>query len=390
MPKRKICFVTGSRADYGLLHWLMKAVAADEDLELQLIVTGSHLNSHYGETVREIERDGFTIDARVPILVDDDDTRIATAQAMARALDGVARELARLAPDFTVVLGDRYEILAAVEAAVVLDIPVIHIHGGEITEGAMDDAFRHAITKLAYFHLVAAEPYRERIIQMGEHPDRVVVVGAAGVESVRRFEPLGESDIVHLLGPSRTDPLFLVTYHPVTAAGMTGNRGIEELVAALSRFQDARIVITGVNADPGHEYIKTTLGEFARANCDRVTLHESLGMRRYLSVMSRASAVIGNSSSGILEAPALGIPTVDIGSRQSGRIKAQSVVECGETAPDIAAAIQKAMSPEFRAMASSQTHPYGDGKTSERMLAAIRSVCAQSIVPKHFHDLAIR
>jgi UDP-hydrolysing UDP-N-acetyl-D-glucosamine 2-epimerase len=384
--QRSFCVITGSRADYGLLYWLLKEIAADPDLRLRLIVTGAHLSTRYGETVREIERDGFAIDARIPIL-DDGDSRLATVVSMGRALSGIAEALEAMSPDFVIVLGDRYEMLAAAEAAFVLGIPLAHIHGGEITEGALDDGFRHAITKLADIHFVAAEAYRRRVIQMGENPDRVIVVGGLGVEYVRRMDTLSVADLDHILGLPLRDPLFLVTYHPVTKN--IESDGIGALIAALETFRSARVVITGVNADPGNQVIRSTLEKFASEHPDRVSLHASLGIRAYLNVMRRAAAVIGNSSSGIIEAPALGVPTIDIGLRQSGRIKAASVIRCPAATPDIVTALRMAMTPSFLADAQSQVCPYGDGRASERITATLKSLPSDLIVPKQFYDLAV-
>lgn len=382
---RKICVVTGSRADYGLLQWLMRAIADDAELTLQLVVTGAHLSTRFGATVQEIERDGFAIDARVPIL-DDDDSRVATAIAMSRALQGIALELARLRPDFVVVLGDRYEILAAAEAAVVLGVPLAHIHGGELTEGALDDSFRHAITKFATVHFVAAEAYRTRVIQMGEDPARVHVVGALGVEGARRIAPLGADELDRLVRVPLSGPTFLVTYHPVTVGAAEPQAAVGVLIEALMAHPEARIVVTGVNADHGNRGIRAAFESFAAAHPDRVTLHDSLGARAYLSLMRKVQVVIGNSSSAVIEAPALGVPAVDIGTRQAGRIKPASVLTCGETTAEILKAIATAMSPEFRRQAGDDRERFGDGHVSERIVAILKSLDA---VPssKRFHDL---
>jgi UDP-hydrolysing UDP-N-acetyl-D-glucosamine 2-epimerase len=384
---RRVSVVTGSRADYGLLAGLMRELRDDPAFALQTVVTGAHLSPKFGLTVREIEADGFAIDARVDLGLDSD-ARAAIAAATGRGLAGLARALADLAPDIVVVLGDRYEIFAAAAAALILGIPVAHIHGGEITEGAMDDSIRHAVTKMASLHFAAAEPYARRIAQMGEDPARVFAVGALGVEAALSPTMLPADELERDLGLALREPTLLVTYHPVTLRKDAETIAIDALLAALDRFTDARIVITGVNADPGHTAVTSHLNDYARTHARRATLHASLGQRRYLSVMRRAAAVIGNSSSGIIEAPALGIPTVNIGDRQKGRLKATSVIDCGETTDDIARAIERAIDPQFRAKNAGQMLPYGGGGTAAKIAAVLKAADLNRLKNKTFHDLA--
>ncbi|MCC7015878.1 MAG: UDP-N-acetylglucosamine 2-epimerase (hydrolyzing) [Rhodospirillales bacterium] len=386
MNARRIVVVTGSRADYGLLSALMREVRSDPALELQVIATGAHLSPKFGLTVREIEADGFDVDARVDIGLASDE-RPALAAATGRALAGLASALDRIAPDVAVVLGDRYEMLAAASAALILDLPVAHIHGGEITEGAMDDSIRHAITKMASVHFAAAEPYARRIVQMGEPPERVFAVGALGVDAARALVPLDSATLDRDLGLPLRDPTLLVAYHPETAGADGGARGIAALLAALERLPEARVVVTGVNADPGREAIAGRLADYAARRRDRVTLHDSLGQRRYLSVMRRAAAVIGNSSSGVIEAPALGVPTVDIGARQQGRLKARSVIGAEENADAIAAALARALDPAFRAGFAGQALPYGGGGVAKKIAAILKSADLARLRRKRFHDL---
>ncbi|MBM3565822.1 MAG: UDP-N-acetylglucosamine 2-epimerase (hydrolyzing) [Alphaproteobacteria bacterium] len=383
---RKICVVTGSRADYGLLAPLMREIGNDESFRLQILATGSHFDPRLGTTAKEIESDGFSIDARVDLSLSEDTPR-AIAEATGKAAMEMARELDRLKPDLTVVLGDRYESLAAAQAAFLSGVSVAHIHGGEVTEGAMDDAIRHAITKLSHLHFAAAEPYARRIIQMGESPDRVFSVGALGVEAALALNPIPPGELDRDLGLALRNPTLLITYHPVTLRQDDEGATVDALCKALDLFDRARIVITGVNADPGREIVATRLATYTASRADRATLHASLGQRRYLSVMRRATAVIGNSSSGIIEAPALGIPTVNIGSRQQGRLKARSVIDCGENAGDIHAAIARAIDPAFRIGLAGQSLPYGGGGTAAKIAAVLKGAAFDQLRLKPFYDL---
>lgn len=383
---RRICVVTGARADYGLLSSLMREIRGDETLELVTIATGAHLLPEFGLTVREIEADGFSVDARVDIGLAADDP-LEAARATGRGVVGIAEALSRLAPNAVVLLGDRYEILAAAVAAFVLGLPIAHIHGGEITEGAMDDSIRHAVTKLAHLHFAAAEPYATRILQMGETPNRVFNVGALGVDAALALRPLSRAEMDRDLGLPLRDPVLLVTYHPVTLRDSDERAAVDAMVAALDTVAEARVVITGVNADPGRTVVARRLADYAARHPRRVSLHESLGQRRYLSVMREAAAVVGNSSSGVIEAPALGVPTVNIGARQKGRLKAPSVIDCGETANEIAGAIARVMEPAFRRRIADQHLPYGGGGTARKIAAVLKSVDLGRLKYKIFRDL---
>lgn len=384
--RRRIAVVTGSRADYGLLSWLMKDIKADPALELVVIATGMHLSAHFGGTIAEIRAEGFEPVA-VPCLEEGDD-RLAMARSTAHAVAGLAEALATARPDVVVVLGDRFEILAAAQAALLLGLPLAHLHGGELTEGAVDESIRHAITKMASLHFAAAEPYARRIRQMGEPPDRVFAVGAPGVDAVRRLDPLSDAQLDRDLGLALAQPLFLVTYHPLTLRTSDEGPAVDALTHALDRFPDARIVVTGVNADAGHKVVAEKLAAWVAANSRRASLHASLGQRRYLSVMAKADCVIGNSSSGLIEAPAAGVPTVNIGDRQKGRLGAASVVDCGERADDIRAAIEKAIDPAFRRSFAGIRPPYGGGDVSGRILGVLKTVELSALARKSFHDLA--
>ncbi len=385
MPRR-ICVFTGSRADYGLLYWLMKEIEADPRLTLQLLVSGSHLAPQFGETRRQIEADGFAIDAAVDMQLTDD-APVAIASSMALALKGCAEALDRLGPDLLVVLGDRYEALAAAEAAMLLRIPIAHIHGGEATEGAIDDAMRHAITKMAHLHFAAAEAYRQRIIQLGEQPDRVFTVGAPGLDHVVRTELLGRTDIESRLGFRWRDRNLLVTYHPVTIERASPAASVRRLCEALDHFPDLGIVLTKSNADTGGREINEQIDLYAAAHPGRVVAATSLGQQLYLSVMAQAEAVVGNSSSGIIEAPALGKPTVNIGTRQQGRVRAPSVIDCADETQAIVAAIERALSPQMLDLAARRVSPYGGGGASARIKNTLATVDLDHLLLKSFYTL---
>lgn len=387
MSKRRICIITGSRADYGLLSGVMRLISQDDALQLQIIVTGAHLESRLGLTINEIQADGFSPDASIPIDLSDD-TSVSVAEAVGQATKELASALAKLSPHIVVLLGDRYETLAAATASVILGIPVAHIHGGETTEGAMDELFRHAITKLSHLHFAAAELYAKRIIQMGEAAERVYVVGAPGVDAVlTATQSISQMD-THISNLGLFDPTFLVTYHPVTIRdGDTDDvKAISSLLAALDRFQEARILITGVNADPGREQIVRHLAEYADKYPKRVSLHNSLGQKRYLAVMRQSAVVIGNSSSGIVEAPAIGVPTVNIGDRQKGRLKAASIIDCDENTDAISKAISLALDPSFCKSICDQSLPYGGRDAARKIVAILRGCDVTKLRRKTFVD----
>jgi UDP-hydrolysing UDP-N-acetyl-D-glucosamine 2-epimerase len=384
MSSRRIAVVTGSRAEYGLLAGLMGLLAADPRVELQVVVTGMHLEPRFGDTVKAIERDGFAIAARVPIL-EDGDSELATACSVGRAVIGLAEAFERLKPSMVVVLGDRTEILGAAQAAMLLRIPLAHIHGGEATEGAVDDMVRHAITKMAQLHFVAADAYARRVIQMGEDPARVHMTGAPGLDALRTLRRKSRAELGDELGfDLGPGPLLLVTYHPVTMDPTASVAGIEALLRALETFPQARIIITGVNSDAGRDAVAERIAAFAAGRVN-VLVRDSLGQVNYLSAMAMAAAIVGNSSSGIIEAPALGVPTVNIGPRQGGRLRAASVIDCPEDQAAIAGAITRALDPAFRAGWPSPLSLYGEGDSAAR-IAAILAEAAPSLV-KPFRDL---
>lgn len=388
MDERKICVVTGTRAEYGLLYWLMKEIEADKDLGMQLVVTGAHLSPQFGDTWKVIEDDGFAIDAKVDIDIGDD-SPVGVSRSMGLCVAGMAEAFDDLKPDIVVVLGDRYEILAAAEAAMIARIPIAHIHGGEVTEGTMDDAMRHAITKLASLHFVAAEPYGRRVVQLGEDPDRVFNVGAPGIDNIVKLNLMPLPELERDLGLDLADGFFLITFHPATLGD--GDPGAEagEMLTALDEFPGHRVIVTGVNADPGHNRIAGLVSDYAAQNPERVSLHASLGQMRYLSALKHAAAVIGNSSSGIIEAPALGVPTVNIGDRQKGRLRAPSVIDCGGKADAIATAVGRALDPEFRNGLGNMALPYGEGGASQKIKDRLKEADLSLLGRKPFCDVVV-
>ena len=383
---RKICLITGSRAEYGHLRWLAREIADDPDLRLQWLVTGSHLMERFGLTYREIEEDGFVIDEKVEMALADDSAG-AIARSLGEGAIGVSGALERLSPDIVVILGDRYEMLAAASAALVLGLPVAHLHGGEVTEGAFDDAIRHAITKMAHLHFVAAEPYRRRVIQLGEPPDRVHHVGAPGLDNIDNLDLLDLGSLEGLLGFRLGAGYFLVTYHPVTLQSGDPATPAREMLTALDAFPERKILFTGVNADPGHDAIGRAIAGYARANPERALVRASLGTAVYLSAMKHAAGVIGNSSSGLVEAPALRVPTVNIGDRQKGRLRAPSVIDCTETAHSIRQAIERALEPSFPGVLEDAVCPYGSGGASARIKKLLKSTPLDDLTWKRFHDV---
>lgn len=384
---RRICVFTGSRAEYGLLEPLMREIQADSQLELQLIVSGSHLARDLGETWRQIDADGFRIDGKVDMQLDSD-APVALAQSMARCLSGCAEVLSRLSPDIFVVLGDRYEVLAAAEASMMLGIPIAHIHGGEITEGAMDDAIRHAVTKLAHLHFAATEEYRQRIIRLGENPDRVFATGAPGLDVIAKIKLMSREELEKDLGFRFADKNMLVTFHPETLGSEAPSEAVRRLFAALDRFPETGVIITKSNADAGGREINKMIDHYAGANARRVVAASSLGQRRYLSVMAQVDAVVGNSSSGIIEAPAMGKPTVNIGDRQRGRTRAPSIIDCEGSDADVAEAIGRALGPEMQQIASRRQTQYGAGGASAKIKTKLAAAKLEGILRKPFYSAA--
>ncbi len=384
---RRVCVVTGSRAEYGLLHPLLKEIQGDAALELQLVATGMHLSPEFGLTYRAIEKDGFRINEKVEMLLSGD-TPAATAKSIGLGVIGFADALARLKPDVMVVLGDRFEILAAAIAAMTARIPIAHIHGGELTEGALDDAMRHAITKMSQLHFVAAEPYRLRVVQMGEAPERVFNLGSPGLDNIKSLRLLGKSGLEAALGFRLGATSFLVTFHPETLSSKSPAQSFGALLEALDGFPKARIIFTMPNADAGGRGLASMVRQYA-ARRKGVHAAVSLGQRLYLSALKNADVVIGNSSSALTEAPSFKKPAVNIGGRQEGRLKAASVIDCAEDAASIERAVRKALSPEFRRTLKGMESPYGAPGASIRIKEHLKMIDLESLTKKKFHDIGV-
>jgi UDP-hydrolysing UDP-N-acetyl-D-glucosamine 2-epimerase len=384
LKKRKICIVTGSRAEYGLLFWLMKEIQSDVELELQIIATGMHLSPEFGLTYRQIETDGFQINQKVEMLLSSD-TSVGISKSIGLGIIGFADALNQLKPDIMVVLGDRFEILAAAQAALIGRIPIAHISGGETTEGAYDESIRHAITKMSHLHFVTAEPYRKRVIQLGESPDSVFNFGAPGLDHLKHLNWLNRDELAKRLKMRFGKVLFLVTYHPVTLSDSGQISPMSELLSALSEFPEATIVFTYPNADSGGRELITIVDKWVSANTDRAGAFVSLGQQLYLSIMKEADVVIGNSSSGLTEAPALMKATVNIGDRQKGRLKAVSIIDTGENKNEIADGIRKAISKEFSETMRSGKLIHGIGDVGLKIKNQLK--VASLKVQKPFYDL---
>ncbi|BDU70457.1 UDP-N-acetyl glucosamine 2-epimerase [Geothrix oryzae] len=382
---RKICVVTGTRAEYGLLRWILQELKDSHRAELQILATGAHLSPEFGLTYRDIERDGFSITAKVEMLLSSD-TDLGTCKSMGLGLIGMSEAYARLAPDLVLLLGDRFEVLVAASAALILGIPVAHLHGGETTEGAFDEAIRHSVTKMAHLHFVAAPEYRARVIQLGEAPDRVFMVGGLGVDAITRVNLLSRQELEASLEFQLGAKNLLVTFHPVTLEGGQSSHQMAELLRALDQLDDTHLIFSMPNADAGSRDLARQVEGFVAAH-PNARAYTSLGQLRYLSCLKWVDGVIGNSSSGLAEAPSLGIGTVNIGDRQRGRLKAASVIDCPPFHRDILDAIHKLYDLSFRQMLPSVRNPYGDGGASRRIVQVLEKFPLDGILKKRFHDL---
>jgi len=384
---RKICFVTGTRAEYGLLSRLMRLVQEDSALQLQIIATNMHLSPKFGETYREIENDGFTIDKKVPIIEElAEDSPVSTLKAMAKGLEGFAIAYSELKPDLIVILGDRYEMLSAATAALIFRIPIAHIHGGEVTEGAYDDAIRHSITKMSSLHFTSCEEYRKRVIQLGENPDRVFNVGSLGVENIKQIPLMSKEELEESFDFRFDDHTILVTYHPETLGGDPKN-DIHNLLAAITEYPHLRVLFTMPNSDTGYQPIVQAIEEYVKKYPDTSKAFTSLGLLRYLSALQYVKAVVGNSSSGIVEVPSFGIPTLNIGDRQKGRIASQSVVHCSTDKESISKGLVRILSNEHQALSANSTNPYEKERCAKSIYEIISSYDLANCINKSFYDL---
>lgn len=384
--KRRVCIVTGTRAEWGLLSEIAQQLKMRDDVELQIVATNMHLDSRYGYTIDDILAQGFCVNEQVPMMVAEDD-ETSTVKAMAKCLDGMADAFTRLQPDVIVILGDRYEMMSVASAATIMHIPIIHLHGGEISEGAIDDSIRHAITKLSSLHLTATEQYRKRVIQMGENPEMVINTGAIGVYNVANIKPLSLEELIASLSFEIITPTLLVTYHPATLDDEDVALRCRALLDALDEFPQCKVIITYPNNDAQGRVIIDLIEDYANRNKDRVMVKPSLGLLRYISALHYVDAVVGNSSSGIIEVPSIGIPTVNIGIRQQGRMASESVIHCGDEKNSIVEAIKYALSDEGKETARNAINPYCNKDTLQQIVEAIAVTPIEKLRRKSFYDL---
>lgn len=384
---RKIAVVTGTRAEYGLLYWIIKGIHDDSKLKLQLLVTCMHLSRDYGLTVREIERDGFPIAARVRMLFPSDTER-SIAMSMGKGMIGFAKAYEHLRPDLIVVLGDRFEILSAVASALPFRIPVAHIHGGEATEGLIDEAIRHAVTKMSHIHFVATQRYRKRVIQMGESPKSVFCVGAPGLDNLYKLNMMEREKLFKELGLPEDKRIGLCTYHPVTLERNAAAYQIRKILKAIRNFKEIYWIFTLPNADTEGKVIIEEIDKFVRKFPSKGKIFASLGQMRYLSLLKNASLMLGNSSSGLIEAPSLKLPAVNIGERQRGRIRGKNVIDVKKCERrDIVNAIDRALSSDFRRSLEEIDNPYGNGGASEKIVKKLKSVLlGEDLLKKKFYE----
>ena len=387
MIKRKICIVTGSRAEYGLLYWLIKEVESDQDLELQLIVTGMHISSEFDLTYKEIEKD-FKIDKKIDMDLSSD-TSEGISRSMGIGQTSISEAYNELKPDIIVVLGDRYEIFSAACAAMITKIPIAHIHGGEITEGSWDDTIRHCITKMSHLHFTAADEYYKRVIQLGEAPSKVFKVGGAGIENIKRLKLLSREEFEKSINFKLNIKNVLVAFHPVTLEKNTSKKQFLEILDSIDKLEDTNIILTKSNSDTDGRIINQLIDEYTDKNSNKSLGISSLGQLNYLSTLQYIDFIIGNSSSGLLEAPSFKIGTINIGDRQKGRIKAESVIDCLPDKKDIEEAIKKIYSNEFQKKLKNVNNPYesGEGYVSQKIVKVLNTVPLDDILKKVFFNV---
>jgi GDP/UDP-N,N'-diacetylbacillosamine 2-epimerase (hydrolysing) len=382
---RKVCVITGTRAEYGLLRWVIEGIKNEPGLELQIIATGMHLSPEFGNTYQVIEMDGFKINRKVEMLTSSD-TQVAIAKSIGIGLSGFADALDELKPDLIVVLGDRFEIFSAVSAALIAKIPVAHIHGGETTEGAFDEALRHSITKMSHLHFVAAKQYQNRVIQLGEQPHSVFLVGGLGIDNIKRLPLLNKEELQKSLGFKMGQKNLLITFHPVTLEKTTAKSQIIELLKALSQLKDTKLIFTLANADTDGRIINKMIENFAAKN-PNAHCFISLGQLRYLSCIKQVDGVVGNSSSGLLEAPTFKKGTINIGDRQLGRLQSKSIINCEPSFKSIVSAIEYLYSNAFQSNLKTTVNPYGNGGASQKVVKILKKYPLDNIVKKTFYNL---
>ena len=388
MSTRKIAVVTGTRAEYGLLYWLIKRIEADEALELQLLVTGMHLSPEFGLTYKDIEAE-FPIAKKIEMLLSSD-TPVSISKSMALGQIGFAEAYEQLKPDIVVMLGDRYELLCAASAAMISQVPICHIHGGESTEGAVDEGIRHSITKMSHLHFTATEVYRHRVIQLGEHPERVFNIGGMGIENIKKLNLLTKESLEHSLSLEFERKNILITFHPETLGDTSAKKQFSEVLKALDKLSDTKLIFTKANSDAEGRVINSMIDDYVRNNSAKSAAFVSLGQLRYLSVLQFVDAVVGNSSSGLLEAPSFKIGTINIGDRQKSRVKADSVIDCKPDAISITQALSQLYSASFQQVLKMVNNPYDQGCSSEYVMQRLKSISFDNIVKKTFYDVSFK
>lgn len=383
---RKICVVTGTRAEFGLLYWLMKGLQEDPEIELQVCVTGMHLSPEFGLTYQDVEKAGFHINEKVEMLLSSD-TTVGITKSIGLGVIGMSEALNRLNPDLVLILGDRYEIFAVAVAALIARIPVAHCHGGETSEGVIDESIRHSITKMSHLHFTATEKYKRRVIQMGELPENVFNVGALGIENINRLQLLAKDEFEKSIAFKLREVNFLITFHPVTLENKTAEFQFKELLVALDQFPEAGLIFTKPNADTDGRIISKMLDEFVALNSRRAIAFQSLGQLRYISALQYVDVVIGNSSSGLIEVPSFKKPTINIGDRQKGRIKAKSIIDSSPASSAIVEAVNMGLSPEFRESIKCMENPYGHSNASAEIIDVLKTRPLHNILTKKFNDI---
>jgi len=386
IKKRKVCVITGTRAEYGLLYWTIYGLHNDPKIELQLIVTGMHLSPEFGLTYKQIETDGFHINKKIEVILSSD-SPVGISKSMGLGMIGFSEAYEELKPDVILLLGDRFEIFSAAAAAMIARIPIAHCHGGESTEGLIDEPIRHSITKMSHLHFTSTEEYRNRIIQMGEQPDFVYNFGALGIENINRLKLLSREAFEKSIAFQLNKKNLLVTFHPVTLENATAENQFTKLLEAIDTFHDVTIIFTKANADTDGRIINQLIDEYVMEHSDKAVAFISLGQIRYLSALQFMDVVVGNSSSGLIEVPSFKTATVNIGDRQRGRIKASSVIDCEPTSNAIKNAIEKALSKEFRESLKLIENPYGTKNASENIIPLLKSVPLGNLLKKEFYNL---
>jgi len=384
MSQTKICVVTGTRAEYGLLYWLMKELDRHQNFHLQLIVTGMHLSPEFGLTYKEIENE-FYIHKKIEMLLSSD-TPVGISKSMGLAQISFAEAYDEMNPDLLILLGDRYEIFAAASAAMIARIPIAHLHGGETTEGAFDESMRHSITKMSHLHFTAAEEYRNRVIQLGENPDHVFNVGGLGIDNIKKLDLLSKEALEASIDFKLNKYNLLITFHPVTLEHETAQEQFQNLLDAVDQLDDTHIIFTKANSDTNGRIINEMIDQYVHTNSDKSAAFTSLGQLRYLSLLQYVNAVVGNSSSGLIEAPSFKIPTINIGDRQKGRLKAVSVIDCKPVKEDILKAFARTRTEEFQKLLQTVENPYGNGGATEKIIDILSRISLGDILKKTFFD----